>query len=59
VTARGGVDGDLTTGRLVATRGSLDLHDHCGCVAVRLSASERIGRQGVDVWVSIDLAPKR
>jgi len=59
VTARGGIDGDLTAERLVGARGSLELHDHCGCVAVRLSAAERIGREGVDVWLNVDLAPKR
>jgi len=59
VTARGGLDGDLTAERLVAARGSLEVHDHCGCVAVRLSAAERLGRDGVDVWLSVDLAPQR
>jgi hypothetical protein len=59
VTARGGVDGDLTADRLVAVRGSLEVHDRCGCVAVRLSAAERLGRDGVDVWLSVDLAPRQ
>jgi hypothetical protein len=56
VTARGGADGDLTAERLVAVRGSLEVHDRCGCFGVRLSASERLGRDGVDVWLSVDLA---
>jgi hypothetical protein len=59
VTARGGVDGDLTAERLVAARGSIEVHDRCGCVGVRLSAAERLGRDGVDVWLSVDLAPHR
>jgi hypothetical protein len=57
VTLRGGVDGDLTAQHLVAARGSVELHDRCGCLAVRLSAAERIGRDGVDVWLSLDLLP--
>jgi hypothetical protein len=58
VTARGGVDGDLTAQRLLGWRGSLEIHDHCQCVALRLSASERWGRDGVDVWASVDLVPR-
>jgi len=59
VTARAGADGDLTAEKLVAVRGSLEVHDKCGCVAVRLSAAERMGRDGVDVWLSVDLMPRR
>jgi len=57
VTARGGVDGDLTAERLVGARGSIEVHDRCQCVAVRLSGAERLGREGVDVWLSVDLVP--
>jgi hypothetical protein len=59
VTARGGADGDLTAEKLVAVRGSLEVHDRCGCVAVRLSAAERLGRDGVDVWLALDLVPRQ
>jgi hypothetical protein len=59
VTARGGVDGDLTLDRLVAAHGALEVHDRCRCVVVRLSAAERLGRDGVDVWLSVDLVPAR
>ncbi len=55
ITTRGGADVDLETGRLVAAAGALELHDPCGCVVVRASAAHRIGREGVDVWVSVDL----
>jgi hypothetical protein len=58
VTLRGGADGDLTAEKLVAARGSLEVHDRCQCVAVRLSAAERLGREGVDVWLSVDLVPR-
>jgi hypothetical protein len=59
VTLRAGVDGDLTAQKVVAAQGSIDLHDRCGCMALRLHASERLGRDGVDVWLSMDLMPRR
>jgi hypothetical protein len=55
VTTRAGADVDLLTRELVAAVGSLELHDPCNCVVVRASAAHRIGREGVDVWVSVDL----
>jgi hypothetical protein len=55
---RGGADVDLDARALVAAVGSLELHDRCRCVVVRATAAHRIGREGVDVWLSIDL-PER
>lgn len=55
VTARGGADVDLSTGLLVGTRGSVALRDACGCVTLQLFGSERLGRDGVDVWLALDL----
>jgi hypothetical protein len=55
VTARGGADVDLDARALVAAVGSLEVHDRCRCVVVRATAAHRIGRDGVDVWLSIDL----
>jgi hypothetical protein len=55
ITTRGGADLDLSTGDLVAVAGSLELHDPCGCVVVRATAAHRIGREGVDAWVAVDL----
>jgi len=55
VTTRGGADVDLTAGELVAAVASLELHDPCGCVVVRATASHRIGRDGVDAWIAVDL----
>lgn len=52
-----GADVDLTNQLLVAARGGLELRDKCQCLAVRLSGAHRIGREGVDVWLTIDLAP--
>ncbi len=56
ITARGGADVDLGAGELVAALGSLELHDPCNCVVVRATAAHRIGRDGVDAWVSVDLS---
>lgn len=55
VTTRAGADYDLDARQLVAALGALELHDPCGCVVVRATAAHRIGRDGVDVWVTVDL----
>jgi hypothetical protein len=55
ITTRGGADVDLSAGDLVAAVGSLELHDPCGCVIVRATAAHRIGRDGIDAWVAVDL----
>jgi hypothetical protein len=55
VVVRGGADADLNSGRLVAAAGALELRDPCGCVVVRANGAHRIGRDGVDVWVTVDL----
>jgi len=55
----GGVDGDATAKELLAARGSIELRDRCRCVAVRATGSHRLARPGVDVWLTIDLAPGR
>jgi hypothetical protein len=55
VTTRGGADVDLGARELVAAVASLELHDPCGCVVVRATAAHRIGRDGVDAWIAVDL----
>lgn len=55
VTARAGADMDLSADQLVAALGALELHDPCGCVVVRATASHRIGREGFDAWLTVDL----
>jgi hypothetical protein len=55
ITTRAGVDGDLDARQLVAAVGAIELHDPCGCVVVRATAAHRIGRDGADVWVTVDL----
>ena len=56
IVTRGGADADLTSGRLVAAGGAIELRDPCGCIVVRASGAHRIGRDGVDVWLTVDLA---
>ena len=58
ITTQAGVDGDLSTLDLLAVRGAVEFREHCGCLAVRAVAAERIGRPGVDVLLTIDLSPK-
>jgi hypothetical protein len=55
VTARGGGDYDFGARALVAALASVELHDPCNCVVVRATAAHRIGREGVDAWLSVDL----
>jgi hypothetical protein len=55
ITTRAGADVDLDARQLVAALGALELHDPCNCVVVRATAAHRIGRDGVDVWVTVDL----
>lgn len=55
VTVRGGADVDLQARELVAALGALELHDPCNCVVVRANAAHRIGRDGIDVWVTVDI----
>jgi hypothetical protein len=55
ITTRAGADVDLGASELVAALGAVELHDPCGCVVVRASAAHRIGRSGVDAWVTVDL----
>jgi hypothetical protein len=59
ITVRAGADADLSANDLVAELGSIELHDPCGCVVVRAIASHRIGREGVDAWVTVDLPTVR
>ncbi len=59
ITTRAGADVDFTANDLVAEVASLELHDPCNCVVVRAIASHRIGRGGVDAWVTVDLPAVR
>ncbi len=52
---RGGLDMDLTAFVVTGVTGSVELRDTCGCFRIRFNAAHRLGRDGVDVWASIDL----
>jgi hypothetical protein len=55
ITMRAGADVDLDARELVAALGAMELHDPCGCVVVRVSAAHRIGRDGVDAWLTVEV----
>jgi hypothetical protein len=55
IRARAGADFDFDARRIVAAQAAIELHDPCNCVVVRASAAHRIGRDGVDIWLSMDL----
>ncbi len=55
LSVRGGADADLTAKTLLAARGALEFHDRCGCVVITANGAERIGRPGVDVWLTVNL----
>ena len=51
-------DYDPTSAELVDLGGSATLRDACGCATLRLAASHRVGRDGVDAALSLVLTPK-
>ncbi len=55
VTLRGGADVDLEARSLVAALAGVEVHDPCNCLVARLNGAHRLGRGGVDIWLSIDL----
>ncbi len=58
VTTRGGVDVDFTERTLLAAVGTLELRDSCGCFRFRATGAHRLGREGIDVWISLDVTPE-
>ena len=56
-----GSDGDLAARTLLGAFGGIELRDACQCLVLRAFGSQRIGREGVDVWLTLDVlgdAPK-
>jgi len=49
---------DLTHKTLLGVRGSIGYAHPCRCISVDGFVARRLGRDGVDVWISIDLAPR-
>jgi hypothetical protein len=58
VGARISAEEDFTSRTLLQVRGSLGYAHPCRCISVDGFVGKRLGRDGVDVWVSIDLAPR-
>jgi len=56
VTAKAAVYEDFATRTLLQVRGAVGYAHPCRWVDAY--AGQRLGREGVDVWVSIDLAPR-
>jgi hypothetical protein len=52
-------DVDIGAGEILALRGVTEYRHPCGCLALGASAAHRVGRDGVDVVFSVDLAPQR
>jgi hypothetical protein len=50
-------DADALAVELLAVRGSAAYRHRCGCLAVIASGGHRLGRDGVDAWLTVDLAP--
>ncbi len=55
---RGGADFDVERRELLGARGAIDLRDGCGCLVLRTQGSTRMGREGIDVWVTLDVRPE-
>jgi hypothetical protein len=51
------VDTDLGAGAVLAVRGLAEYRHPCGCLGLGLSGAHRMGREGVDVAVTVDVAP--
>jgi hypothetical protein len=55
MTASASSDVDVDATALVGARAGLELHDRCGCMTLRTTASQRLGREGIDAWISLEL----
>ena len=58
VGARISAEEDFTSRTLLQVRGSLGYAHPCRCISIDGFVGKRLGREGIDVWVSIDLAPR-
>lgn len=50
-------DVDLGAGELLAVRGLTEYRHPCGCFSLGLTGAHRVGREGLDLAVLVDLAP--
>ena len=52
------VDVDFTERSLIAAVGTLEIKDSCGCFRFRATGAHRMGREGIDVWIGVDVTPE-
>jgi hypothetical protein len=52
-----GADADVTRERLLAIRGVLGYRHRCGCLAAVAALGHRVGREGLDAEIRLDLMP--
>jgi hypothetical protein len=50
-------DTDPSQRELIAARGGVLYAHRCGCLAASAWAGHRLGREGIDAWLALDLAP--
>jgi hypothetical protein len=50
-------DADLLQTELLAERATVAYRHRCGCLGLALTGAHRVGRDGVDVWATVDLVP--
>lgn len=58
VVGRGGADVDLTAAALLGVRAGVEYRDPCNCFVLRADLSERIGRPGMDFWLTVQIRPE-
>jgi hypothetical protein len=51
------VDWDVTENKMLGLRGALAYRHRCGCLAALAWAGHRLGREGVDARLTVDLIP--
>lgn len=54
----GGADGDLKQPEVLFAVGALEIRDGCDCFVLRVTGAHRLGREGVDVFATLDVAPR-
>ncbi|MBI5533248.1 MAG: hypothetical protein HY898_11055 [Deltaproteobacteria bacterium] len=54
----GGADADATDRTWLGSRGGVMYEHPCGCLAATAWVGQRLGREGVDGWLALDLAPR-
>ncbi|MFO0661737.1 MAG: hypothetical protein U0165_18170 [Polyangiaceae bacterium] len=58
LSASGRMDRDMTERVWIGERAELRYADRCGCIALSMVVAHRLGREGVDAMLGLDLAPR-